>query len=132
MSLRSIFGLLVGFGLSSCGEWKSQAKVRSPDGSAVASVDVLSRGASGSNQSRIILTDANGPDPKHGTEVLSSDGGAIVKLAWAGPTNLEVTLCGANDYEVKSRVLRHPPLKSDGAENAIFIDVKNLLPNRCG
>jgi hypothetical protein len=123
--------------LCSCGEWQAATRLPSPDGAALASVELKLRGASSTNTTRISVTNGTGGKLLEPGQILKADGAIVgqTRVAWDGPDRLSVTLCEAISFEVRSRLLRAPVTRADGSENAIHVDVINLqyseLENRC-
>jgi hypothetical protein len=113
--------------LFSCGEWQAATRLPSPDGAALATVEVMQRGASSTNSTRISVTNATGGKVLEPGQILKADGAIVgqTRLAWDGPDRLSVTLCEAISFEVRSRLLREPVTRADGSENAIHVDVIN-------
>ena len=113
--------------LCSCGEWQAATRLPSPDGAALASVEVKLRGASSTDSTRISVTNATGGSLLKPGQILKASGAMVgqTRLAWDGPDRLSVTLCEAISFEVRSRLLREPVTRADGSENAIHVDVIN-------
>ena len=128
MRVHLISCLVVLLALSSCGKWESKSRVKSPDGKAMAIVEVNFSGASSQNQTRISLENIGDGKLIAPGKILSADGAIVdwVKVVWVGPDDLRIVLCEATDYQVRARVFRDPVTLPDGSVNAVSISVQNL------
>ena len=119
--------LIVLTGLSACGEWHQTDQKTSPDGRAVATVEVQLRGASSSNTTRISVENGNGGTLISPREIVSADAAIVdaTRVTWASPNDLRVILCAATAYRVRARLLRDPLTLQDGSENAVSVAVEN-------
>jgi hypothetical protein len=113
--------------LTACGTWEPSRQARSPDGAAVARVEVKLRGTSGSNLTKIHLDNGRDGSLISPGEVVSADGAIVgaTRISWSDPNELRVILCEARAYQVRARVQRDPVTRNDGSENAISINVEN-------
>ena len=127
MLARHACVLLLLLTLCSCGEWQTATRLPSPDGAALASVEVRLSGASSTNATRISVENATGGKLLEPGQILQANGAIVsqTRLAWDGPDRLSVTLCEAISFEVRSRLLREPVTRADGSENNIQVDVIN-------
>lgn len=119
---------LIGFtSLSACGKWETRDRVLSPDGEALAHIDVKLRGASGSDRLRINVENAGRGKLISPGEVVSADGAIVsaTRVLWVRSDELHVVLCGATGYQVRARLLRDPVTRNDGSENAVSVEVEN-------
>jgi hypothetical protein len=124
---RLLCCLFVITSLSACGKWDAQSSTKSPNGGAVALVEVKLRGASSSNLTRISVANANGGTLISPGEVVSADGAIVdaTRVSWSGPNELRVVLCEAMAYQVRASLLRDPVTLDDGSENALSVKVEN-------
>ena len=114
-------------GLSACGQWDQTDQKTSPDGRAVATVEVQLRGASSSNTTRISVENRDGGKLISPGEIVSADAAIVdaTRVTWASPNDLSVILCEATAYRVRARLLRDPVTLQDGSENTVSVAVEN-------
>jgi hypothetical protein len=127
MRLRFV-SCVIGFAaLSACGKWEPRDRITSPNGEAVANVEVKLLGASSSNLTRISLDNAGSGKLISPGEVVSADGAIVdaTRIAWTSSDRLKVILCEATQYRVRANLLRDPITRNDGSENTITVNVEN-------
>lgn len=99
----------------------------SPDGEAIAKIEVKLRGASSTNSTKISIENARAGKLISPGEVLSADGAIVdaTRVSWPNRDELRIVLCEATVYQVRARLLRDPVTRDDGSEKAVVIKVEN-------
>jgi hypothetical protein len=132
VALAGLLGSLIA--LSACADWKASGSSKAPDGRTIAEIQVSLAGAPADNRTRIVIRNGNGgglPEPVYAVEAKNAIVG-FTRLRWVDANHLQVTLCDATSYHVRSENLRNPPyLDSDGNDgtgdpNAVWVEVINL------
>ena len=117
--------------LSSCGTWQPGTSSVAPDKKTVAQIEVSLAGAPAANRTRVVIKNGAGgtlPQPVYVVEAANAIVDRI-RLQGLDANHLQVSLCEATTYRVRTENLRDPGYLDAGrgdAPNAVWVEVENL------
>jgi hypothetical protein len=130
----AVVAIAMSIALQGCEKWQPTASMIAPDHKTVALVEVSFAGAPAGNETRVAIKNGTGgtlPEPVYVVEANNSIVGHT-RLRWLDADHLQVTLCEATAYRVRTENLRDPAYRDagrgDGAgvPNAVWVEVENF------